>query len=1183
MKKIFFILISLLFSIVMHANEEKTKWQVSESNARQKAISFFAQKGVTSSKHMERKKATNQTMSNQDSIPSYYIFDAGNSQGFVIISGDNRLPSILGYTDRGDFNIDNVPENFVSWIKGYEDQINYLSHNEVDSKYIASENMTSSNSAISPLITTMWNQQSPYNNQCPTYNGSRCLTGCTATAMAQVMNYTRWPQSATTVIPAYKTNNQIGTLDALPSTTFDWDAIALGSGTSYETEVSKLMRYCGQALETNYGTGSSSAYGYKVDISLRDYFGYESAKRIYRNNFSVTEWNEMIYNELANSRPVFYDGQSTGGGHAFVVDGYDSDGLFHVNWGWNGYCDGYFRLAVLNPHSSTGSGASFSDDGYSMDQGAVIGISAESEVLPKKLRADNISYSGTTLKCTFWGTENSSYNSHYGFAIMDNSGELTFVGNSNYNSFIVNSGYSGSINLKSYLTTAGTYDIVPVCRTSTSDKWVRTYNENVYATVTVVSIDSITCTLHPVTSISVNSISVDGDKKLGSTQEMIASIKNGGDDYTGTLYLFMSSTSDKGSALTMTGIAIARNTTEDYSLYFSPTEAGNLKAWIALDSEGSNVIGQTTITITSDQTDPSDLTLYSSNVSVGNGYAKITFYVKNNASSTYGRPLVTEVVDTKTNEKISTSTITSVTIYAGGSSGWIATRYGLDDTKIYSFNIYAYKYANGTEQILVGSVKVVMPDAIEKQTYNFSLTSSSGGSIVYGSNIIKDTTCVYSIESGASATLNFVPDDGYELSTVTLNDKDITTSISNGSFTISNITSAQSIVASYAAKVINVSSITLSKSSLNITKGKTYQLSATIIPNNATNKDVTWESTNTSVATVSSNGLITAVSVGNSIITVTSVDGGDICATCEVTVTDDTGSYLNGHEYVDLGLPSGVLWATTNVGATKNTETGTYVSWGETAGATCTDLKKYTWSGKSDFNETHYKFYKDSTETITKDGFTEKETYSGYTKYVSDNSGYKGFIDNKNVLDIEDDFANTSWGGTWRIPTETELKELKNNCTWKYGMLDDTYGCKVIGPNGNWIFLPASGLCYGTGYTYISSAAELLAGNTWRVPTIHTGSVNCWTSTINSGGPVYLNAGDSFVEVISSWIYGYRYYGHQIRAVSNGSTGINHIFTNSDNIIIGIYNLNGEKLNNIQKGINIIKYKNGITKKIIIK
>ena len=278
---------------------------------------------------------------------------------------------------------------------------------------------------------------------------------------------------------------------------------------------------------------------------------------------------------------------------------------------------------------------------------------------------------------------------------------------------------------------------------------------------------------------------------------------------------------------------------------------------------------------------------------------------------------------------------------------------------------------------------------------------------------------------------------------------------------------------------VPVSSITLSSNSLSLDVGKTSQLTATVSPTTATDKSVTWSSSNSNIATVSADGVVKAISQGTVTITAMANDGSGVKASCEVTVVSRT--YNNGYEYVDLGLS--VKWATMNVGASSPEEYGEYFAWGET-----TPKDTYKWST--------YKWCKGS--------------YNTMTKYCT-NSSY-GTVDNKSVLDPEDDAAHVNWGGTWRMPTHAEQDELMSKCTWTWMTQNGVKGRLVTGPNGNSIFLPAAGY---RGGSLLSNAGSY---------------GHYWSSSLDTDNPFrgwYLYFRPSNFDVS----YSGRYYGLSVRAV----------------------------------------------------
>jgi len=275
-------------------------------------------------------------------------------------------------------------------------------------------------------------------------------------------------------------------------------------------------------------------------------------------------------------------------------------------------------------------------------------------------------------------------------------------------------------------------------------------------------------------------------------------------------------------------------------------------------------------------------------------------------------------------------------------------------------------------------------------------------------------------------------------------DEIIISAISKGSafITVTDTETEEEVVikVSVTNDTTHVTDIVLSKTSLSLQPNDTYSLTATVMPEDAENKTVAWESSNVNVATVDSDGLVTAVAEGSCVITCSATDGSGVFAECQVTVTSGTTPDPGNHAWVDLGLPSGTLWATCNVGANSPEEYGSYFAWGET-------------EPKSVFNWNNYKFY-------TK-GSSGGSVGNSFTKYCTQsNYGYNGFTDNKTGLDSEDDAATVNWGTGWRTPSRAQVEELynKNYTVKEWTTQNGVKGCKITSKsNANSIFLPAAG------------------------------------------------------------------------------------------------------------------------------
>ena len=322
---------------------------------------------------------TNQLRSDSGKDPNYYVFNYGDNKGFVIISGNDQAKTVLGYSEQGRFDINSLPDNFRNWLLNYQEEIEYLYQLPEDIFSVTDNNAFARTSVafattVSPLLkNTVWDQHSPFNDMCPMISTSsgdqRAVTGCVATAMAQIMYSHKWPSSGTGNIN-YVTRTKKLSIDVdFVNTTYDWANMSPYYNSS-STQVQKdaiatLMYHCGASVQMDYDE-SSSAYSRDAGIALINHFGYDSNLQYHeRNYYSLSEWFHLIKTELNASRPVYYDGRSSEEGHAFVCDGYDANNLFHFNWGWGGFSNGYFELTALNPGTS---------DGYNASQSIISGI-----------------------------------------------------------------------------------------------------------------------------------------------------------------------------------------------------------------------------------------------------------------------------------------------------------------------------------------------------------------------------------------------------------------------------------------------------------------------------------------------------------------------------------------------------------------------------------------------------------------------------------------------------------------------------------------------------------------------------------------------------------------------------------------------------------------------------------------
>ena len=375
--------------------------KISEQQARERVLQFLSDNTSAMSRGLHTRGV--QMEAAKVEAKSIYAFNIEGG-GYVIASGDKRALPVLGYSDTGTIDWDRMPDNMRAWLKQYDEAIKTLGKNKTfrDGNSIFAKGKTRTAwAAIKPLIKTTWYQDAPYWDKCPLYDGAdeslvgqHCLTGCVATAMAQVMNFWQWPKSSPE-IPAYdqatahEGKEKIWTHPALPAVTFDWDNMIENYqmknpetgmtevvGTDVEKEaVATLMQYCGQSIYSSYSPGFTSSMGQFVAEALAKYFCYDGdVRNVSRVKYTIDEWEALLYGELTEGRPVPYGGMSDDSGHQFVCDGYDGAGLYHINWGWGGSDDGYFSLSVLNPYNNSSAGSTSSSLGYCMEQDMVVGV-----------------------------------------------------------------------------------------------------------------------------------------------------------------------------------------------------------------------------------------------------------------------------------------------------------------------------------------------------------------------------------------------------------------------------------------------------------------------------------------------------------------------------------------------------------------------------------------------------------------------------------------------------------------------------------------------------------------------------------------------------------------------------------------------------------------------------------------
>lgn len=358
MKRILLMVASLTVWLIVSAAP------VTSKRAQQIAETFFRTAGRTLSTQMKTHELLPQTRNTGS--PDFYVYAPQDEQGFVIVSGDDLLPAIVGYSLDASAGAESVPPQLKAWLEAYS---RYVKDVQQGKAQPYTERDTQKGEAIAPLLTTAWDQGYPYNNLCPGYDDIHYPTGCVATAMAQIMKYHNWPRQGEGTVEHWS-GGQINLSDH----TYDWENMINSYPVTWNpdgtvspdgftekqaTEIATLMRDCGCALNMIYQENGSSAYSNDITGALFNHFKYAPTLKFRtREHYTTETWTRLIREELLAGRPLEYSGATPQNeGHSFVCDGIDENNLLHINWGWSGSYNGYFDMDILQPEGGgTGSG-----------------------------------------------------------------------------------------------------------------------------------------------------------------------------------------------------------------------------------------------------------------------------------------------------------------------------------------------------------------------------------------------------------------------------------------------------------------------------------------------------------------------------------------------------------------------------------------------------------------------------------------------------------------------------------------------------------------------------------------------------------------------------------------------------------------------------------------------------------
>lgn len=557
-------------------------------------------------------------------VSPYYVFPFGENKGFAIVSGDDDMPEIVGYADHGTYDANNMPAAMAAFLNNYRATIEAMKQgnasaikNIAEAKALRANN-TRATTAVSPLLGDIkWNQSEPYNNMCPKYDGTNLsATGCVATAMAQVMMYWKYPKELKADINEYETyTHKLPVAGELKGQKYDWDNMLPTYTNNNYTQtqadaVAKLMLHCGKAVEMDYGEESGAIV---TPGRLAKYFGYDSdlMLNLMRTCFTLAEWTAIIDKELQAKRPILYSGITTNGGHQFVCDGSDGNGLYHINWGWGGYQDGYFDITILNPGQG-GIGAGKVTDGYNRNCNMIIGIQPDNGKVDEPLadvpsliieyyNSDEFTSGIELTKATRNNTTedftikiNDCWDNIYstnieclcGYGISDGKGGFKLI--SETENILMNGTRFGTIlTINNRFSPNGTYTIYAIYSTDNGKTWKKCayYYMQPYvvkSTATTLSLVKTQLTAE-ITSKETQYSGVEGTFELSITN-------NGDDEFIGLINAYTSSTTTcPDDAIAQPYMTIPAHSTVTREIGITPTTVGDMYVWIE-DGESGEML-----------------------------------------------------------------------------------------------------------------------------------------------------------------------------------------------------------------------------------------------------------------------------------------------------------------------------------------------------------------------------------------------------------------------------------------------------------------------------------------------------------------------------------------------------------------------------------------------------------------
>ena len=640
--------------------------------------------------------------------------------GFAVVTSDDRFDEVIGYSS-SNFS-DGIPCGFRWWMETVEKAMEVSKGQTKRTRSRSGDDDIKS--SVEPLMTTKWGQSNPFNAYLDyTISGKHYtfITGCVATAMAQVIKYHRYPEKSNGSI-SYIVWNYMAKMEHTFGTTYDYDNMLdeynyqeWGSRRTSTEAVAKLMQDCGMAVKMNYGTEKqgSGARSSEIPVGLKTYFAYSDKTALYhRSDYSNIEWMQMIYKELSAGRPIIYSGvdktdEDNPAGHAFVLHGYNTSGLVYVNWGWKGYYDGYYNIDLMNPDTNT----------FSSDQDMVFAIPSNGQIAETEQYNLNISVSAN------------GYVSYNGNNIRNKSSDFCLEeGSTATLTFNPDEGYQiKSVNVNGVDVTSQVYN---------SSYTISKISQNTTVSIVFEVIPILSYTL---------SISAEGNGFVSygdNTIRSITSSYNLDEDCSAILIL----SPDDGyqiKSVTVNGIDVT--------------------AQVYNNSYTINRISQNTTISVVFEVIP--IVSYTLSISAeGDGSVSYNGNTIRGITSSYDLNEGSSVILTFTPDD--GCQIKSVTVN------------GIDVTS----QVYNSSYT--ISSLSQNTAVTIVFETIPVTNYTITISATGSGSVFYSTNFIRGNSSSFIIDKGGSAILTIAPDDGYKIFSMTINGFDVTAQVADNVYTI---------------------------------------------------------------------------------------------------------------------------------------------------------------------------------------------------------------------------------------------------------------------------------------------------------------------------------------------------------------------------------------------------------------